>query len=80
MIGIAMIGAGRMAGVHAKAIVSTRARIVSVFDVVAESAARLAEAVVQVALRGVPGAHVLGLLLQPDHLSAVGVASHFRSQ
>ena len=30
-------------------------------------------AVVQVALRGVPRAHVLGLLTEPDHLCAVGV-------
>jgi myo-inositol 2-dehydrogenase/D-chiro-inositol 1-dehydrogenase len=42
MVGVAMLGAGRMAGVHSKAITQTRARIVSVFDVNQESALKLA--------------------------------------
>ncbi|MBN8629295.1 MAG: Gfo/Idh/MocA family oxidoreductase [Rhodobacterales bacterium] len=43
MIGVAMIGAGRMARVHAKAIRNTRARIASVYDVLPENSASLAE-------------------------------------
>lgn len=43
MIGIAMIGAGRMAQVHAQAIRNTRAHIVSVYDVLPENSALLAE-------------------------------------
>lgn len=43
MIGVALLGAGRMARVHAKAIANTRARIVSVFDIDRESAVRLAQ-------------------------------------
>ena len=44
MIGIALLGAGRMARVHAKAIQAAGARLVTVFDVVEPAAASLASA------------------------------------
>jgi myo-inositol 2-dehydrogenase/D-chiro-inositol 1-dehydrogenase len=42
MIGIALLGAGRMARVHAKAIQAAGARLVTVFDIVEPAAKSLA--------------------------------------
>jgi len=44
-VGIAMLGAGRMAQVHVKALASTRARVISIFDIDRDGAARLANEV-----------------------------------
>ena len=43
MIGLALLGAGRMAKVHAEAISAAGARLVSVFDVFEATATSLAE-------------------------------------
>ena len=42
MTGIALLGAGRMARVHAKAIVAAGGKLVTVFDVIKPAAASLA--------------------------------------